>query len=129
MEDKVTKGGRTPRATTTTAKAPAAAVKAAVKKPAATPTSEAPRKAAAPRKPVTANAGAPAAAGVPATAGGPDRAELVRLAAYFRAERRGFTPGYEVEDWLAAELEVSAKFGAGPAAAPRKAPPRKPREA
>lgn len=124
MEDKVTKGGRSRRATTTTAttKAPAAAVKAAVKKPAATPTA-APRKAAALRKAVTETAGAPA------TAGGPDRAELVRLAAYFRAERRGFSPGYEVEDWLAAELEVSAKFGAGPAATPRKAPPRKPGEA
>jgi hypothetical protein len=133
MEDKVTKGGRTRSATTSTttatSKAPAAAVKAAVKKPAATPTAAAPRKATAPRKAVTETAGAPANAGAPATAGGPDRAELVRLAAYFRAERRGFTPGYEVADWLAAELEVSAKLGAGPAATPRKAPPRKPREA
>jgi Protein of unknown function (DUF2934) len=26
--------------------------------------------------------------------------------AYYRSERRGFLPGYEVEDWLAAELEL-----------------------
>jgi hypothetical protein len=26
--------------------------------------------------------------------------------AYYRAERRGFLPGYEIEDWLAAEAEI-----------------------
>lgn len=26
--------------------------------------------------------------------------------AYLRAERRGFLPGHEIEDWLAAELEI-----------------------
>lgn len=26
--------------------------------------------------------------------------------AYYRAEQRGFSPGYELEDWLAAEVEV-----------------------
>ena len=36
-----------------------------------------------------------------------DRETMVRMAAYFRAERRGFAPGYEIEDWLAAEAEVS----------------------
>jgi hypothetical protein len=39
---------------------------------------------------------------------GDDREERVRIAAYLRAERRGFVPGYELEDWLAAEAEVSA---------------------
>jgi hypothetical protein len=39
---------------------------------------------------------------------GDDREERVRVAAYFRAERRGFLRGYEKEDWLAAEAEVSA---------------------
>jgi hypothetical protein len=39
---------------------------------------------------------------------GDDREERVRVAAYFRAERRGFVRGYEKEDWLAAEAEVSA---------------------
>ena len=28
--------------------------------------------------------------------------------AYLRAERRGFAPGSETEDWLAAETEVDA---------------------
>lgn len=28
--------------------------------------------------------------------------------AYFKAERRGFASGYEVEDWLAAEREIGA---------------------
>jgi hypothetical protein len=30
----------------------------------------------------------------------------IALAAYFRSEQRGFAPGYELEDWLAAEREV-----------------------
>lgn len=29
-------------------------------------------------------------------------------AAYYRAERRGFQPGLEAEDWLAAEAEIQA---------------------
>jgi hypothetical protein len=39
---------------------------------------------------------------------GDDRETRIRVVAYFRAERRGFVPGYELEDWLAAEAEVSA---------------------
>lgn len=35
-----------------------------------------------------------------------ERARRVAVAAYYRAERRGFTPGYEIEDWLAAEAET-----------------------
>ena len=34
------------------------------------------------------------------------REELIRTAAYFRAERRGFAPGGELEDWLEAEREI-----------------------
>jgi hypothetical protein len=37
----------------------------------------------------------------------PTRYELVAQAAYFRAKHRGFKPGYELEDWLAAEAEVA----------------------
>ena len=33
-------------------------------------------------------------------------AEQVAIAAYFKAEARGFEPGHELEDWLAAESEV-----------------------
>jgi len=56
-----------------------------------------------------------------------EREEMVRTAAYYRAERRGFAPGYEWEDWLAAEAEVSGLAGPRPAPKPRKAPARKPR--
>ena len=56
-----------------------------------------------------------------------DRDTRVRMAAYFRAERRGFVPGYEIEDWLAAEAEVGGPEKPGSAAKPRKAPTRKPR--
>ena len=35
-----------------------------------------------------------------------DRLVMVAEAAYYRAERRGFAPGAEMDDWLAAEAEV-----------------------
>lgn len=35
------------------------------------------------------------------------RQEMIRKAAYFRAQARGFDPGHEVEDWLDAEQEVN----------------------
>ena len=38
------------------------------------------------------------------------RAALIAEAAFFRAEKRGFAPGHETEDWLAAESEVDAKL-------------------
>ena len=34
-------------------------------------------------------------------------------AAYYRAERRGFAPGYEIDDWLAAESEVDTELTMG----------------
>ena len=85
------------------------------------------RKAAAPRKATvrkSAGARSRVAAAAPSAA---EREELVRTAAYFRAERRGFAPGYEWEDWLAAEAEVGTPAGTEPAPKPRKAPARKPR--
>jgi len=36
------------------------------------------------------------------------RRGMIAQAAYLRAERRGFTGGNEIEDWLAAEAEVDA---------------------
>jgi hypothetical protein len=36
------------------------------------------------------------------------RRALIAEAAYLRAERRGFSPGHETDDWLAAEAEVDA---------------------
>jgi hypothetical protein len=41
----------------------------------------------------------------------------IAVAAYFKAEERGFAPGYELADWLAAEREAAA----GAQKAPRKA--------
>ena len=36
------------------------------------------------------------------------RQQLIAQAAYFIAERRGFAPGNELEDWLRAEAEIEA---------------------
>ena len=41
------------------------------------------------------------------------RHALIAEAAYLRAERRGFTPGHEVEDWLSAETEVDTALTLG----------------
>ena len=43
---------------------------------------------------------------------------MIAEGAYLRAERRGFVPGHETEDWLAAEADVDAllKPGSGGAA-------------
>jgi hypothetical protein len=41
------------------------------------------------------------------------RRAMIAQAAYLRAERRGFAPGGEAEDWLAAEAEVDALLKAG----------------
>ena len=54
-----------------------------------------------------------------------EREAMIRTAAYLRAQNRGFAPGYEWEDWLAAEAEVSTLPTAAAPAKPRKAPARK----
>jgi len=36
------------------------------------------------------------------------RRGLIAESAFLRAERRGFAPGHEDEDWLAAEIEIDA---------------------
>jgi len=35
-----------------------------------------------------------------------DRQQLIAIAAYYRAARRGFEGGYEAQDWLEAEAEI-----------------------
>jgi Protein of unknown function (DUF2934) len=35
------------------------------------------------------------------------RHALIAEAAYYRAQRRGFAPGHELEDWLEAEAELA----------------------
>ena len=97
-----------------------------------TPASKSPRtKAAAPAEPVTvppavtaeaAQAPPPrakaASRGKRAAAGSrpaitPDmRRGMIAEAAYLRAERRGFAPGHEDEDWMAAEAEVDQLLSA-----------------
>lgn len=37
---------------------------------------------------------------------GADRIECIAIAAYYRAEARGFAPGQAMDDWLMAEAEV-----------------------
>jgi hypothetical protein len=44
----------------------------------------------------------------------PDLGALTAECAYFMAERRGFAPGHELEDWLAAEREVAALLAESP---------------
>ena len=36
----------------------------------------------------------------------PTREARIAEAAYWRAERRGFAPGHELDDWLSAEREI-----------------------
>lgn len=43
-----------------------------------------------------------------ATGNGEDREEMVAIAAYYRAERRGFDGGDPMLDWLEAEAEIDA---------------------
>ena len=44
------------------------------------------------------------------SASGEQRHILIAAAAYYRAQQRGFAPGCELEDWLAAEAEVDAQL-------------------
>ncbi len=45
---------------------------------------------------------------------GPEvRAAMIAEAAYFRAQRRGFAPGHELEDWLTAEAEIDTALAIG----------------
>lgn len=62
-----------------------------------------------PKAPRATKAKAPQRAAVSAE----DRRAMIAEAAYLRAERRGFAPGHETEDWLAAEVEVDALLRIG----------------
>jgi hypothetical protein len=55
-------------------------------------------------KPVTGDPGKPPA--------DPEaRRRMIEERAYYLAQQRDFTPGYEMEDWLAAEREVDKGLG------------------
>lgn len=47
-----------------------------------------------------------AASAVHAGVSSEERRHLVSEAAYYRAQRRDFAPGYELDDWLEAEEEI-----------------------
>ncbi|MEO8061301.1 MAG: DUF2934 domain-containing protein [Pseudomonadota bacterium] len=74
----------------------------------------APRKAAAPALAAAAKKAKPPSAAA-SFAGPGERAALIAKAAYYRAEKRGFAPGHEREDWFAAESEVDAQLLRGAA--------------
>ena len=85
------------------------AAKPAVKKPAAAKVAApkkavtvAPKKAAAPKKPVAKSATTAKSKITPE-----QRYRMVAEAAYYHAERHGFT-GDQVQDWIAAEAEIAA---------------------
>ena len=67
-----------------------------------------PAEKAAPRRRTAAPKASESAASKGTTVSEDARRAMIAQSAYLRAERRGFTPGYEEEDWLAAEAEVDA---------------------
>ncbi|MFN3565146.1 MAG: DUF2934 domain-containing protein [Burkholderiaceae bacterium] len=46
-----------------------------------------------------------------AAIGADERRAMIARAAYYRAERRGFAPGGELQDWLEAEAEIDRALG------------------
>ena len=42
-----------------------------------------------------------------------EREAMIAESAYFRSAHRGFEPGHEVDDWLAAESEIDAALACG----------------
>jgi len=43
-----------------------------------------------------------------------ERHRMIELAAYYRAERRGFSDGSAEQDWLEAEAEIDRVLGGAP---------------
>ena len=62
----------------------------------------------------------PAVTPAPAATQYPEKSReaLIAEAAYSRAQSRGFEPGHEEEDWLAAEAEVDRRLAGGDAETP-----------
>ena len=50
-------------------------------------------------------------AAAPPSISAEERRNLIARVAYFRAEKRGFSPGCELQDWVEAEREVSKLIG------------------
>lgn len=94
-----------PKQATTEIKSPKAKPKTAVKAVPAV-------KAAAPKKPATPRAAKPRSK-KPVVVPPEQRRYYVEVAAYHIAERRGFTPGDPLEDWVQAEAEIDRLLAAG----------------
>jgi hypothetical protein len=45
-----------------------------------------------------------------------ERRQWIETAAYYRAEHRGFAPGNEAGDWIAAEMEIEHQIAQRPPA-------------
>ena len=45
--------------------------------------------------------------------GGDDKLSRIAVLAYYKAEARGYEPGYEMQDWLDAEAEIMEKTREG----------------
>jgi hypothetical protein len=69
------------------------------------------QQAGAPRQPLTEQREEPLASELRAPLSDDQVRELIAQAAYERARKRGFAPGYELEDWFEAEAEVMTKLG------------------
>lgn len=75
---------------------------------------KAPARKAAPKKRATRKSATPGKTMAKAPSGAPQpkpitpeaRHQMIALGAYLRAERRGFAPGGEIQDWLESEKEV-----------------------
>lgn len=104
----------------TASKAPAktaskAEPKSVAPRKAATPAAAKPRTTAAATAPTAKPASKPVEKSGARGSAAPDgetRYRWIAQAAYLRAERRGFAPGGEVDDWLAAEAEFLSLYGA-----------------
>jgi hypothetical protein len=98
-----------------TKKKVAAAKKVATKKAvAARPAAAAARQSAPPQpKPVSEPQSALLPSESPSEVSPELRAAMIQEAAYFKAEKRNFAPGFEAEDWDEAEREVDEKLKRG----------------
>jgi hypothetical protein len=68
----------------------------------------------APRKLVSEQRAEPLATNLRAELTDEEIRALIAEAAYYRAQKRGFKPGHEDEDWAEAEAEVMTRLGLWP---------------
>ena len=86
--------------------------RATPRKPGAKPEPE--KRAAKPKAPVepTTHATTTPSGGSPIDASPDELRRLIEETAYYKAQSRGFEPGYELEDWVQAEAEVMRRMSA-----------------